>query len=285
MSDRLLVALSRDRLYRARAATTSSLVQDAMGRHDLGALAAHALARALTSAALFPVSFKDCDRVSIQWSGGGALRTILVELREPGTVRGYVRVPDASLPTIDVTARRIGKGLLPGGTVAVVKQRPDGTWGQGQVALESGEIDEDLEAWFAGSEQVPTRLRTAFSLKGGAPAACGVLVQAMPGGDPDALPPADLHARIRAHDAPEALLDAAFQGRPYDVLEVLPLSYACPCTRERAKNGVLLLGAEDLSDLLRTEGRATVRCEFCAQVFSFERPELEELLAMKGGAS
>lgn len=279
MSDRLLVALSRDRLYRARAATTTSLVREAVVRHQAGALAAHALGRALTSAALFPVSFKDCDRVSIQWSGGGPLRTILVELRDPGTLRGYVRHADAALPTIDVAARRIGRGLLPAGTVAVVKQRPDGTWGQGQTALVSGEIDEDLEGWFTGSEQVPTRLRTAFSDDGGGLACNGVLVQAMPGGDPDALPPADL--TVDARDAPERLLQRAFGDRPYDVLEVTPLSFSCPCSRERARNGVGLLPRDDLLDLLQTTGEATVRCEFCATVFSFDRQDLQELLALK----
>ncbi len=286
MTDRVLVAISRDGLYRARAATTSVLVQDALLRHKPDALGGHALGRALTSGAVFPVSFKDCDRISIQWSGGGPLRTLLVELRAPGRLRGYVKNPGASLWGGDPRGRAIGRGLLPAGTVAVVKQAVDGTWGQGQVPLHTGEVDEDLEAWFHASEQVPTRVRTAVRIDDtGQAHAAGVLLQALPGGDADALPDRHLHERMHPDDTPEQLLQLAFGERAFTVLEEVPLVLACPCSRERARSGVLLLGPDELADLLRTEGRATVRCEFCAQVFSFEEDELQEMLAMKTGAA
>lgn len=286
MADELLVAVSRDGTLRARIARTTDLVRDAARRHEMQPLAAHALARALTAASLFPVSFKDCERVSLQWSGGGPVKTLFVELRAPGRLRGYAKNPDAALWGGDPTARAIGRGLLPGGFLAVLKQANDGTWGQGQVALHSGEIDEDLEAYFDRSEQIPTRVRVAVDQAGGiAMTAAGVLVQTLPGGEPSTLPDEALHERIDPAAPVDALLDLAFGGRPYDVLERVPLELSCPCSRERARGGVMLLGRDELLDMLKTDGRAVVRCEFCAEVFTFDEAELLEMIAVRTGSA
>ena len=58
---------------------------------------------------------------------------------------------------------------------------------QGQIALVTGEVDEDIEAYLRTSEQVPSALGCDVLLDGSGrvAAAAGVLVQAMPGGDPD----------------------------------------------------------------------------------------------------
>ena len=283
--DLVLVAIRKDGLMRARAARTTLLVKDAAHRHGLSTLAAHALGRALTCAALAPASEKDAERIAFQWSGAGPLGTLFAELRPPSKLRGYVKHQQAALRFGSPTSRDIGLGLMPAGALSVLKQRPDGSFSQSQVPLENGQVDEDLEAFYMRSEQVPTRVRTAlhFNVDGQLMHAAGVLAQVLPGGDEQSLPDGVRLAALNAAAAPETLLEAAFDGAAFEILERIPMALACGCSRERARNGVALLGQEGLLDLLGTDGFADVRCELCAAKYRFEEPELVALLTAAQG--
>ena len=282
--DRVLVAVTRDGLLRARAAATSDLVGEALAARRLSRLASLALARALTTAAVYPVTEKDAERVSFQWSGKGVLGTLMAEIRPPGFLRALATVPDARQPEGRYRGRRgVGFGLLPGGFLSILKQDATGAWTQGQVELSTGEIDEDLEHFFRSSEQTPTRVRVLTNLNAGARPveSGGVLVQCLGGAPEDLLPDARLHERLGARDAPERMLEVAFGGRSFDVLEEHPLSYRCPCSRERIEDGIMLLEAGELLDMINEDEGARVHCDFCGTLYAFDRLQLEDILARK----
>lgn len=286
MSDRTLVAVTRDGRLRLRATVTDETVTEALIRHLPGELASLALGRALTSTALFPVTWKDCERVSLQWSGRGPLGTLMTELRRPGRLRGLVSQPRAELAKEGYTGwRGIGYGLLPAGYLGVIRQKESGQFSRGQVELANGEVDEDLEAFFLTSEQVPTRLRTAVELGDHALSAraVGVLVQALPGseGDEAALPDRRLHERMSADDSPERLLEIASGGVSLDVLEEIPVSWACTCTRERIEDGIALLEASEITSMIEEDGGASVTCDFCATIYALTVEDLRAILARK----
>lgn len=284
LGDRVLVAVTEDGLLRARAAATSGLVGEALASRSLSRLASLALARALTTAAVYPITEKDAERVSFQWSGSGVLGTLVAEIRPPGLLRGLATVPDARQPDERYRGRRgVGFGLLPGGFLSILKQERGGAWTQGQVELATGEIDEDLEHFFRTSEQTPTRVRVLTNLNAGdRPVdAGGVLVQCLGGAPDELLPDMRLHERLGAQDTPERMLDEAFGGRPYRVLEEHPLSYSCPCSRERIERGIMLLEAEELLDMINEDRGARVHCDFCGTLYAFDRLQLEDLLARK----
>jgi molecular chaperone Hsp33 len=287
-NDELVIAVSRDGLLRARAARTTRACADASRRHQSGPLAAHALARALTCAALYPTSFKDCSRLSLQLAGAGPLKSVFAELREgpqgQGVLRGYTKVPGATLWAADPRGRRIGRALAPG-ALQLLRAQPGGGFSQGHVELTSGEVDEDLEHYFVSSEQVPTRLRTAVDVDdtGAVRAACGVLVQVLPGGDPSLLDGIDLES-ITPDEPPAALLARALDGAGGVVVkDTLSLELGCPCSRERALGGIALLDADEVIDMIAVDKGAEVRCEFCATVYRFTPEELLPLIETKGG--
>jgi molecular chaperone Hsp33 len=207
------------------------------------------------------------------------LRGLFVELRAPGHLRGYPRAPDATIWAGDPRARRIGRALLPG-ILHVLRQVPDGNYAQGQVELVSGEIDEDLEAYFQRSEQVPTKLRTVITLDDKEPVSCsGVLVQTLPGGDEARLQSINVD-NIAPDMSPEHLLGRVL-GEGFNVLEIVPLKFACPCTRERALSGIRLLDDDQIIDMIHKDKGAEVRCDFCGELYNFDRDELTQLLDRK----
>lgn len=285
MTDSLLLALSEDGHLRARAARTTALVEEALRRHQPGRLGALALARALSVAAVFPVEWDKNDRVSLQWSGGGPLGTVLAELRRPGELRAYLTRPDAQpRGTKTGVARGYGLGLLPKGFLSVIRQAPKGGHVQGQVALRNGEVDEDLEVYFEASEQVPTRVRALVDLddEGRVRAAGAVLVQRMPEGEPGDLVSGDALERLAPGDTPERWLEAVLQ-RPHRVLEERPLAYRCPCSRERVESSLAMLGEDEIIDMMVKDQGAEVSCQFCAEVYRFTAADLAALLDERAG--
>lgn len=276
--DRLLIAVSRDRRLRARVARTTALVREALHRHRAAPLGAEALARALSSTATFPATWKDCERVSIQWSGAGPLRTLFTEIRVGGAVRGYVRAPRAGSRCDRDGYRGVGHGLLPGGFIGVIRQDIRGRFTQSQADLVSGEIDEDLERFFEASDQVPTRVRAFWTPGSDGPTACAaVLVQALPGDMPPVLPTGDELLALDPSAPLETMLAAAL-GEGFEVLDEMEPTFTCPCERSRLEAGIALLEVDDLLDMINKDRGASVRCDFCGEVYAFDRDDLEAIM-------
>jgi molecular chaperone Hsp33 len=280
MVDQLKLALSEDGFVRARAALTTELVREGVRRHGPGRLGAMALGRALTVAALFPLEEGKTESVSLQFSGGGPLGTVYSELRVPGQVRGYLTHPDVPAPgTLSLEHKGAGLGLMPGGALHVVKQQPSGGYTVGQVALHNGEVDEDVEVFFAQSEQVPTRVRAEviFDDEGRVERAWGVLAQRMPDSPPEALerftfPEASAEVGL------EDLLSGAFGGDAYRDLEDVVLRFECSCSAERVRGGLKLLDPIELREMLDQDKGAHVTCRFCNDEYNVSEDELRTLL-------
>ena len=242
------------------------------------------MARALGCAAAFPTSAKDAERVTLQWSGGGPLRTVFTEARPGGFLRGFVGAAYVGEHNVSFSTRGVGHGLgVPGGYLNVLRQESSGVFTQSRTELKSGEIDEDLESWFFLSDQVPSRMRVLTGpLKDGVPReVTAILVQLLPGSGPEDLPPARVLEGMGADAQLVDLLDAAFEGRPFDVLEESDLEYRCFCARERIADGIALLDVDELLDMINEDQGASVRCEVCAAQYIFNREDLEDIMVRK----
>src|SRR3954469_21416327 len=187
--DHLVRAIARSANVRVAAAITTEVVREGARRHELSPAATCAVGRALTSGLLLATLTKGGERVTVQLSGDGPIGTITVDANDAGDVRGYAARPHAG-PALATPAERctVAHTLGRTGVVNVLRDLGLRELYQGHVALTSGEIDEDLEAYLRTSEQVPSALGCEVVLRpdGSVLAAAGVLVQALPGGEPEA---------------------------------------------------------------------------------------------------
>jgi molecular chaperone Hsp33 len=288
VADGLVRGLGPGGAVRAFAAVTTDLVEEARRRHGTLPTATAALGRALTVGLLLGSMQKDGERVSLEWSGDGPLRTMLVDATAEGSVRGFVARPLTHLPA------RAGKldvgGAIGRGVLCVMRiPRGEGTPYRSVVPLVSGEIGADVARYLATSEQTPSAVGVGVFVEadGRVGAAGGWVVQAMPEAEPGVVDA--LEANVAAVGAPSDLvrhgLDAAsILGRLLDgaherSLEARPVRFQCRCTRERVGAAILAMGRAEIEDVLAGERRAEVTCEFCATRYVLEADELIRLLA------
>ena len=183
-SDHLIRAISEEANLRLVAAVTTELVAAAARRHGLSPSATLALGRTLTSGLLLATLTKGDERVSVQLLGDGPLGSVTVDATAKGDVRGYVLHPEAG-PVAVHGRGNVAAVLGRHGVVNVLRDLGLKELYQGQVALTTGEIDEDIEAYLRSSEQVPSALgcEVLLDASGQVVGAAGVLVQSLPGGD------------------------------------------------------------------------------------------------------
>ena len=159
---------------------------------------------------------------------------------------------------------------------------------EGVIPLETGEVDTDLMAYFAQSEQIPTAVSIGLSMNedGTVAMSGGLLIQALPPHDdkiigqigsriPE-LPP--IEELLQSGKTPEDVLALLFEGIKYEVLEKRPLRFQCSCSRERSEKALITLGREEIEQLLADEGQAVIDCHFCHEQYVFDAVELELII-------
>lgn len=296
-NDHLIQALAADATVRGIAAVTTNLADEAAGRHGASRTAAAALGRAMTGALMLGRTFKDLERITLQFRGDGPVGGITVEATSQGTVRGYLKNPAAELPLnergkLDV-AGLVGKGLLHVIREAAYEIGFTKEPYYGSVPVVSGEIAEDLAYYLSASEQIPSALSLGVFVgpdemrESRVLAAGGFLIQTLPGADESVV--AALEASIarvphatemirQGADARE-ILHIALGGLPFEVLEERPLEFRCNCSYERAFNIVSALGRDEVEDMLEKDRGAELTCHFCSEVYYLDEAALEKILA------
>jgi len=287
VGDTLARFLSDDGTIGAVAAVTTGLVEEARGRHATYPTATAALGRALTAALLLATTIKRDERLSLEFSGDGPLRGLLVEATPEGTARGFAYRPQTHVPP------RNGKldvgGALGAGTLCVMRvPLAGGALYRSIVPLVSGEIGVDVANYLVTSEQRPSAVGVGVlvDVDGRVEAAGGYLVQGMPGSDPERLeliarrietapPPTEL---VRTGHDPQAMLARLLDTTAGRVLDAQPVRLRCRCDDARVRRAILAMGRAEI-EALRAEGHpAEVVCEFCGARYVVGIEELGALL-------
>jgi len=270
------------------AATTTGAVREAARRHEAGPAATLALARGLTAGLLLATLTKDDERVTLQILGDGPLGGVTVDATAAGTARAYVKHPGGGLKPPAVGRPSLAAAIGHTGLVNVIRDVGFREPFSGQIALRTGEIDEDVEAYLEKSEQVVSALAcdTLLGPDGALDFAAGILVQALPGSEGAAVVAAAsmliadgefLRALAGARRDGEGVVAAVLGDRlgKVAVLDRRPVAFECPCSRARAGTSLALLGEAELAEMILDDGKAEVICNFCRARYEFDEAELE----------
>jgi len=287
VKDYLVRIIAKDANVRALACVSTSLVEEARRRHGTMPTATAALGRVLTAAALMGALLKTRQRVVIRFDSEGPLRKVIAEATSNGEVRGYTAEPLVNLPSkngkLDVSGA-IGRS----GTFTVIKDLGLKEPYTGVVKIYTGEVAEDMAYYLTESEQIPSAVGLGVYVEpdGSVGVAGGFLIQSFPPQDDQTIE--KLINRINALPAitdllrqgkkPEDLISLIFADIPFELLERRDLTFKCSCSKERVEQALLSLGKEEVEKLIREQGGAEAKCEFCHERYYLTKSELEQLI-------
>ena len=290
MKDYLVRGMSMDGFVKVVAIRSTELVRRGAQIQGTTPNATAAFGRCLTAASMMGNMQKvDNGSMTMQIKGGGPIGTIVCVSDPVGNVRGYVYEPN--VPLVEKFPGKLDVGATVGtdGTITIIRDLQMKEPYVGSVPLVSGEIGDDVTAYFAHSEQTPTAcalgvlVDTDLSVK----VAGGYLIQLLPGA-PDEVIDA-VEAGIKRAGSVTTMLDAGMT--PEDILgqvlgslgvvfmETTEVSYKCYCDRDRVTAALISLGKKELSEIAQEGKTFPISCQFCDTIYEFTPEDIKGLMS------
>ncbi len=289
MKDYLVRGMSLDGFVKVVAIRSTQMVSRGAQIHKTAPNATAAFGRALTAASMMGNMQKvENGSMTMQIKGGGPIGGITCVSDSVGNVRGYVINPN--VPLVEKYPGKLDVGATVGrdGTLTVIRDLQMKEPYIGSVQLISGEIGDDVTAYFAESEQTPTAcaLGVLVDRDCSVKVAGGYLVQLLPGAPEETVDALELGiqragavtAMLEAGLTPEDVLGQVCGDLGVVFLETVEVGYKCYCSRSRVEQALISIGRKELTEIAQ-EGKAfPVECQFCDTVYSFTPEDIEELL-------
>ena len=296
-----IIAMDKSGSFRVYITVTTDMVQQAADIHGTTPLAAAGLGRVLTAAGLMGIMLKDEDnKLTVNFKGDGPAGQILATAYGDGRVKGYISNPSVELPPRSEGKLDVGSSLGIG-NLTVIKDLGLKEPYIGTIALVSGEIAEDLAAYFFISEQQNTSVSLGVKVERdySIGAAGGMIIQMLPGADEGAIEALEkmidgarpITSVIEDAKATEGLseigvvrkvMEDIFADMPdeyrVEELEERRIIWECDCSCERIQAALAAIGEDDLREIIEEDGEAELQCHFCLKKYHFDREELEEIL-------
>ena len=289
MNDYLVRGMSMDGFVKVVAIRSTEMVRRGAKIQKTTPNATAAFGRALTAASMMGNMQKtENGSMTLQIKGNGPIGTIVCVSDPIGNVRGYVYEPNVPFAEkypgkLDVSATVGTEGML-----TVIRDLQMKEPYVGSIPLVSGEIGDDVTAYFAQSEQIPTAcaLGVLVDRDCSVKVAGGYIIQLLPGAPDETI---DIVEKgIKRAGAVTAMLDSGMT--PEDILgqvcgdlgvvfmETTPVEYKCYCSRDRVTAALISLGKKELAQIAQEGKDFPVECQFCDEKYLFSPEDILELL-------
>jgi molecular chaperone Hsp33 len=286
--DYMVRATAGNAQIRAFAATTRDLAEYGRKAHELSPIAAAALGRLMTGTVMMGSMMDgDGDLITVRMDGDGPMKSVLATADNKGNVKGYVSNPYVVLEPNSSGHLNVGGGIGVG-TLTVIRDMGLKEPYVGQIDLYSGEVAEDLTYYFTKSEQTPSSVglgvlveRESLSVI----AAGGFIVQLMPFAQEETISHLEDNLRkftsvtdiLKAGKTPEELLKIVLDGFDIEFTDKLDLNFYCNCDKDRVERALMLIGKDELQEMIDDGKDVELGCQFCGKKYTFTVDELKKI--------
>ncbi|WP_075979845.1 Hsp33 family molecular chaperone HslO [Bacillus massilinigeriensis] len=287
MSDYLVKGIAYNGQVRAYAVRSTETVGEAQRRHYTWPTASAALGRAMSATVMLGAMLQGEDKLTVKIEGGGPIGAILVDSNAKGEVRGYVTNPQTHFDLNEQGKLDVRRAVGTTGMLSVVKDIGLRDFFTGQVPIVSGELGEDFTYYLVTSEQIPSSVGVGVLVNpdNSILAAGGFIIQLMPGTEEETITAIENHLKnmtpvsklIEKGLTPEELLFEILGKENVKILETMPVTFRCTCSKERFSNAIISLGKDEIEDMIKEDGKAEAQCHFCNEIYHFSEEELEQL--------
>jgi len=291
---------------RGRVARLDGVLNNVLAQHDYPTPVEAIVAEAVVLTALIGQTMDLRWKLSLQIRGNGPLRIIATDYfgatreGEPAQMRAYAsfdaeRVQEARGTPFSM----IGRGMF----AMLIDQGAGSKPYQGITPLAGGSLSACAEAYFAQSEQLPTRFSVALGHSTEARSserwrAGGMMIQHMPKASPhaakaskDAVAPLDLSDDDQGENwtracyhldtieeselvgpsvSPTELLVRLFHDENPRAFDAQPLKFGCTCGAEKVVQTMSIYSAKDISKMTHANGKVTADCQFCGAHYELD---------------
>ena len=288
MSDYLVRGMTMDGFVKVVAIRSTEMVRRGAEIQKTTPNATAAFGRVLTVASMMGNMQKvENGSMTLQIRGDGPIGTIVCVSDPIGNVRGYVYEPN--VPLMEKYPGKLDVGATVGnGTLTVIRDLQMKEPYVGSIELISGEIGDDVTAYFVQSEQIPTAcalgvlVDTDLSVK----VAGGYLIQLLPGAPDEVIDTLErgiqragaVTPMLEQGMTPEDILGAVCGDLGVVFMETTEVAYKCYCSRERVTAALISLGKKELTDIADAGKSFPVECQFCDEIYTFTPEDIREIL-------
>ena len=298
MIDKIVRATAAGGGIRLVAVSVTESIKEARRRHDLSYLTTSILGRAFSASLLLASSMKIMHgRVTFRIRSDGPLNGLLVDAGRDGKVRGYVGNPNLELDPIQNELgnytfnfkKAVGTGYL-----NVIRDNGTGNPFTSTVELINGSIAEDLASYLLHSEQTPSAVFIGEKFQNrNLLCSGGLLAQILPKKGTDPLLISLLEERCKEIKSFSEALCVSNNNLLSLIKNIFPdiddksisekaraqeILFECRCSRERSLRAMRMLDKNELKDILETEGKAELICEFCKNKYLIKYDEVLEIM-------
>lgn len=285
---KLVRCISTDGTLTVMAADTTDIVNRAAEIHQTSAVTSAALGRLLSAASLMGSALKGKDdSVTVKINGGGPAGTVLAVSDSQGNVRGYVQQSVVEIPLNEKGKLDVAGAVGKDGFVTVIKDLGMKEPYVGRTPIVSGEIAEDMTAYFAASEQTPSVVALGvlvnpdLSIK----AAGGFIIQLLPTAMDDTIDKVErciqsiepVTTLIAKGMSPEDICRHVLSEFDIEVLDSAQPEYKCYCSRQKVERALISTGKKELEEMAQDE-KTEVSCQFCDKKYVFSPADIRLLI-------
>lgn len=271
--------LFEDADIRGETAHLDSAYREILDIHQYAFGVSRLLGEFLAAAVLLSTNLKFEGRLILQVRSEGQVPLLMVECDHSLQVRGIARGAEHA------TAHGTDQ-LLHNGQLAITIDPTHGQRYQGIVPFLQGSLAQSLDAYFAQSEQLKTRIWLAADGQ----RAGGLLLQQLP---TQVIRDETLRLEQWNHACSlattvqdeellelksEKLLYRLFHEGPVRLFDPSDIRFHCTCSRERTRHALSLIDPREISELLAELGSIAMECEFCNQEYRFDRHDLSDVI-------